>query len=70
MKLDAWLASSPLKDHEFAGKIGVSRVTLFRLKTGRRPPKRDVMAKISVATDGAVTPNDFFDLPEPERAVS
>lgn len=70
MKLNAWLAASPLKDHEFAGKIGVSRVTLFRLKKGLRPPKRDVMTKINEVTEGAVTPNDFFDLPETERAVS
>jgi transcriptional regulator with XRE-family HTH domain len=68
MTLDDWLAQSALKDHEFATRIGVSRVTLFRIKTGRRTPSREVMERIHDATNGAVEPNDFFDLvPSPSN---
>lgn len=62
MTLDEWLSQSPLKDHEFADAIGVSRVTLFRFKTRRRIPDRDIMESIHRETGGAVSPNDFFDL--------
>ena len=65
MKLDAWLETSGTRDNVFAKRIGVSRVTLFRIKTGRRIPEREVMEKISAETDGAVTPNDFYDIGEP-----
>lgn len=68
MKLEAWLASTGTKDVEFARRIGVSRVTLFRFKTGRRIPDRESMAAIASETEGAVTPNDFFDLAPAEAS--
>ena len=70
MKLDAWLERSGTRDNEFARRIGVSRVTLFRLKTGRRVPRRNVMDKINTETEGAVTANDFFDLTDVEQVAS
>ncbi len=68
MKLDAWLTASRTRDVEFAKRIGVSRVTLFRFKTGRRIPDRQIMEKINVETAGSVEPNDFFNVLESERA--
>lgn len=62
MTLEAWLTSFGVPDNEFAKRIGVSRVTLFRFKTGRRVPDRGMMESIHHATDGAVTPNDFFNI--------
>lgn len=62
MTLDSWLVGTKTLNNEFARRIGVSRVTLYRLKTGRRLPDRRTMEKIHAATNGAVTPNDFFNL--------
>ncbi|MGM4891233.1 helix-turn-helix domain-containing protein [Tardiphaga sp. 839_C3_N1_4] len=76
MKLDAWLSTTGTPDNEFARRIGVSRVTLFRFKTGRRVPDRSTMEKISAETRGDVAPNDFFGLgatsiaPTPEAIAS
>lgn len=74
MTLDDWLNATKTADKDFAGRIGVSRVTLFRLKTGRRKPRQKVMERIHTETAGAVTPNDFFQIgeaanSEPERAA-
>lgn len=75
MTLDAWLKLTKTPDNEFAGRLGVSRVTLFRFKTGRRVPDRLMMEKINAETVGAVEPNDFFNIveqpvtPQPERAA-
>lgn len=62
MTLDDWLTSTNTADKDFADRIGVSRVTLFRLKTGRRKPGQVVMERIHTETGGAVTPNDFFNI--------
>ncbi len=74
MTLDAWITLTKTPDNVLASRLGVSRVTLFRLKTGRRLPDREVMEKINEATGGAVTPNDFFGIgettPAPEAIAS
>lgn len=62
MTLDAWLSQTKTPDNEFARRISVSRVTLFRLKTGRRKPNQTTMERIFAETSGEVTPNDFFNL--------
>lgn len=71
MKLADWLGlpDAP-KGTVFARRIGVSRVTLFRFKTGRRIPDRPTMEKINAETNGDVAPNDFFNIVEPERVAS
>lgn len=63
MKLIEFLALKAVKQNEFAAHIGekTSRVNKYCL--GQRIPRPDVMRKIFDATNGAVTPNDFFDLP-------
>lgn len=45
-----------------AKRIGCSEAALSRYENGR-VPSPDVMQKIIDATEGAVTPDDFFDLP-------
>lgn len=70
MKLAEWLSATNTPDNEFAGRLGVSRVTLFRFKTKRRVPDRAMMEKINVETAGAVAPNDFFDVIEPQQVAS
>lgn len=60
MKLIEFLAQNAVKQNEFAARIGekTSRVNKYCL--GQRIPRPDVMRKIFAATNGAVTPNDFF----------
>ena len=73
MTLEEWLRQSKTPDNVFAGRLGVSRVSLFRFKTGRRVPDRTIMEKINIETGGDVQPNDFFKIidgsAEPERAA-
>ena len=69
MTLNEWLRASTTKDKDFAKLIGVSRVTLFRLKTGRRRPDSALMEKIFNATSGAVTPNDIFGIGQPSQTT-
>lgn len=64
MTLADYLADRKLKDSDFAETIGVSRMTLWRYKSGDRRPEWDVLKRIVHATDGHVTPNDFLDAPD------
>nr|DAE52488.1 MAG TPA: repressor protein [Caudoviricetes sp.] len=60
MKLKRYLALNAVKQKDFAARIGEkpARICLYCL--GQRIPRPDVMQKIFAATNGAVTPNDFF----------
>lgn len=64
MKLDSFLALNAVKQNEFAEKIGENSVCVNRYCLGTRIPRPEVMRKIYVATNGAVTPNDFYGLPD------
>lgn len=46
----------------FADSIGVSEVAAWRYENGR-VPEAAVMARIIATTAGAVTANDYFDMP-------
>ncbi|KQS82161.1 XRE family transcriptional regulator [Methylobacterium sp. Leaf361] len=61
MRLADFLADRGIKDSDFAETIGVSRMTLWRYKSGDRRPEWDVLKRIVQATEGHVTPNDFLD---------
>lgn len=52
---------------EMAERIDVTAPTVSRWENWQRTPRRDQMIKISVATRGVVTANDFFPAPEQER---
>jgi DNA-binding transcriptional regulator YdaS (Cro superfamily) len=61
MKLIDYLNAHDIGFAEFARRIGgVSRMTVQRYANGARMPRPDAMVRIIAATDGAVTPNDFF----------
>lgn len=60
MKLATYLAAQEVKDAVFAERIGVTRMTLWRYKSGDRRPEWDVLERIVQATGGQVTPNDFL----------
>ncbi len=64
MKLNQWISENNLKDSHFAELAGLHRVQVHRiLKRGKRPSD-DEMQAIYATTKGAVTANDFYDLPE------
>jgi len=59
MTLDTYLKQHGITQLEFADRIGCEQPTVNRFISGRIPSP-GLMAKIAEATDGAVTPNDFF----------
>lgn len=69
MKLHLYLSENKITEAAFAEAIGVTRISVARYKAGR-VPEAEVMDRIIEATSGAVTPNDFFDLPSPSEAVA
>ena len=63
MKLDAYLTENSISEQRFADLIGVSQQAVHRYRTGRVPTS-EVMQAIITATDGKVTADDFFELPD------
>jgi transcriptional regulator with XRE-family HTH domain len=64
MKLATYLEQNELTDAAFARLIGVERQAVGRYKSGERFPEKLILLEIYRATNGAVTANDFADLPE------
>lgn len=64
MKIEEYLKRCQITQAMLASRVGVSvqAVSLFCL--GERIPRPETMRKIYVATNGAVTPNDFYGLPD------
>lgn len=60
MQLKEWREANKLSRDDAAELIGVSRVTLWRWESGRSMPVEREMRAVLNATDGVVTPNDFF----------
>ena len=63
MKLADWLETNQVTAHAFAQRIGRAPSTVTRLIRGRHTPDAATMKSIIEVTDGAVLPNDFFDVP-------
>lgn len=59
MTLTSWLSKTKISDTDFAERIGVTRQALWRYKVAGRIPKPEIIARISKATNGKVTANDF-----------
>lgn len=60
MNLLKFLTSTKTSREDFAAAINVNTTMLTRILTGERIPRRTAMAKIVVATNGQVQPNDFY----------
>ncbi len=61
MKLKHYLIMHQMTPAEFARQLGVtSRTTIHRYVNGERMPSPEMMRKIYDATNGEVTPNDFY----------
>ena len=59
MTLSQYLKKTKQTPLDFARKLGVDQVTVYRWCNGSRVP-REHMQKIAEATGGKVTANDFY----------
>ncbi len=64
MTLAEFLKSRGIKRKDFAERIGVTAQSVARYLAGEAVPRLDVMKAIHRETAGAVTANDFYDLPD------
>jgi antitoxin CcdA len=62
MKLQSYLVSQDYPAREFSRRLGVSPAAVARYASGKRIPSPAVMRRIVTETEGAVTPNDFYDI--------
>lgn len=60
MDLASYLSQSKTTYEAFARKLGVSPFAVGKWARRQRMPRPAVMARISAATGGEVTANDFF----------
>lgn len=63
MRLRDWRKSVGWSQERLAAEIGKSQMSVSRLEAGARALDHDEAALIYALTRGAVTPNDFYDLP-------
>lgn len=67
MKLQSYLESRDYPAREFSRKLGVSPAAVARYASGQRIPSPSIMRRIVTETEGAVTPNDFYDVSSSEH---
>jgi transcriptional regulator with XRE-family HTH domain len=60
MNLRTYLRMQRVTVADFAARIGASEAAVGKWSRGERIPRRAMMARIQVATDGQVTPADFY----------
>ena len=70
MNLKKYLALNAIKQNDFAEKIGDKPQNINKYCFGARIPRPKTMKKIFEATQGQVTPNDFYDLETAEDMPS
>lgn len=61
-KLGTYLRDKKITFAEFGGRIGKTRSTISRIVAGKVNVDRQTAQAIFDATDGAITPNDLFDI--------
>lgn len=62
MNLKTYLKTSDTTVAEFAEKLGVTVQSLYRYINGDRVPKKKIMKRISLITNGHVMPNSFYEV--------
>jgi transcriptional regulator with XRE-family HTH domain len=63
MRLQDYINEHGLTHSSFADTIGVKKESVRRYAKGERIPRREIAEKIHAATNGEVTPNDFYQAP-------
>lgn len=59
MDLELFLRATQQTQTQFAAKLGISRVWLNLVMSGKRIPSRKLQNTIAIETKGAVMPNDL-----------
>jgi transcriptional regulator with XRE-family HTH domain len=74
MNLRTYLRMQRVTVADFAAQIGASEAAVGKWTRGERIPRRAMMARIQTATNGQVTPADFYaahdQAPQPEQAAA
>lgn len=74
MKLEAYLKTYNCSVEDLATKAGISVPAVYKYLQGNRTPSRAILPRIVEATNGLVTPNDFYNIkhppPDPAGQVS
>jgi transcriptional regulator with XRE-family HTH domain len=69
MKLAEYRKAQGLTLSKMASSLGVSEGAMSRYETGKRSPSWQILERLKAITDGAVQPNDFFELPDSGKAA-
>lgn len=69
MKLAEWRRSKGLTQQNVADGLGCVLATIARYEAGSRMPEPQMVVDIFCFTNGAVQPNDFYDLPNLPAAI-
>lgn len=64
MTLDDWLTKHGISNPAFGARIGCTAEAVRKYRNGDRIPDKATMPKIARETEGEVTANDFYALPE------
>lgn len=69
MKLRDWREHAGVSTKVIAAVLGTTTMCLNYWERGIRLPRAEAMRAIFALTQGAVTPNDFYDLPALDTPV-
>lgn len=64
-----YLAERDISAKAFGDRVGASERAVIKWMRDERVPGRQFMAAIVRETNGEVTPNDFFDVPQSGEAA-
>jgi len=67
MTLSDYMAANNLRDWQMAEMLGVSRPQVSRYRSGKSYPPKEVAEVLVRVTNGAVTANDFLEMPAPDE---
>ena len=64
MTLTEYLQHRDITAVQLAAELGIDQSSLSRIIRGDQLPRKPLMRRIYQVTDGQVTPNDIFGIPE------
>ncbi len=70
MKLGEWREAKGWTQLRLADELECTVSTIWRYEQGLRDPDGATKERIFVVSDGAVEPNDFYDVPRWRRALA
>ena len=63
MDIKTYLSKAKKTVEQFAAEASISGQAVYKYQTGKRIPRKSIIQKITLITGGAVTANDFYNLP-------